>query len=299
MNIKRFLSVILVLAMLAGFSTALAANEGDKRVTIGADLSADEIAAVYKIFGVNRGDVEELSVTNADERQYLGGLVDESAIGTRAISCTYLEVLPAGQNITVETHNITYCTAQMYISALATAGVTDAKVVVAAPFGVSGTAALTGIYKAYEVITGEPLDETAKEVSSQELSVTAELAQEIGAADSVEIVNQIKLITDETVNMDDAELREQIIEIAENYDVTLSENQIEQLIELTRALEKLDPSELLKKVQAVQETLRQLAGMKDRFSGFTGTVQEIAQKIGQAFQSVWEFIVGVFQKSGV
>ena len=68
MNIKRFLSVILVLAMLAGFSTALAANEGDKRVTIGADLSADEIAAVYKIFGVNRGDVEELSAEEALEK---------------------------------------------------------------------------------------------------------------------------------------------------------------------------------------------------------------------------------------
>ena len=115
----------------------------------------------------------------------------------------------------------------------------------------------------------------------------------------MEIVNQLKMITDETVNMDDAELRSQIVEIADNYDVTLSDNQIDQLISLTRALEKLDPSELLKKVQAIQETLRQFAGMKDRFAGFTGTVQEIAQKIGQAFQSVWDFIVGIFQKSGV
>ena len=41
MNFKRILSVLLVLAMLAGFSTALAANEGDKRVTIGADLFQD------------------------------------------------------------------------------------------------------------------------------------------------------------------------------------------------------------------------------------------------------------------
>ena len=299
MKFKRMLSVLLCLTMLCGLGSAMAANVGETRVTLGADLTEDQIQSVYKYFDVNRGDVEELIVTNADERQYLSGLVDESAIGTRAISCTYLEVLPAGQSITVATNNITYCTAQMYISALATAGITDAKVVVAAPFEVSGTAALTGIYKAYEVITGEPLDETAKEVGSQELAVTAELAQEIGDADSVEIVNQLKMITDETVNMDDAELRSQIIEIADNYDVTLSENQIEQLISLTRALEKLDPSELLKKVQAIQETLRQFAGMKDRFAGFTGTVQEIAQKIGQAFQSVWDFIVGIFQKSGV
>ena len=39
----------------------------------------------------------------------------------------------------------------MYINALATAGVKDASVYVTAPFSVSGTPALTGIIKAYEV----------------------------------------------------------------------------------------------------------------------------------------------------
>lgn len=56
--------------------------------------------------------------------------------------------------MTVNTSHITYCTSQMYISALATAGITDAKITVTAPFDVSGTAALTGVYKAYEDITG-------------------------------------------------------------------------------------------------------------------------------------------------
>ena len=59
----------------------------------------------------------------------------------------------------VTTSNITWCTPEMYISALATAGITDAKVVVAAPFEVSGTAALTGVYKAYEDMTGKKLDQ--------------------------------------------------------------------------------------------------------------------------------------------
>ncbi len=43
----------------------------------------------------------------------------------------------------------------MYISALATAGITDARIIVASPFEVSGTAALTGVYKAYEDMTGK------------------------------------------------------------------------------------------------------------------------------------------------
>lgn len=296
-KIKRAIALLLCLVLSAGLClSAFAADEGDTRVTLGADLSQEDIAEVYRLFGVNRGDVPEMIVTNADERAYLSGVVSESAIGTRAISCTYLEVLGRGNNITVETKNITYCTASMYISALATAGITDAKVIVAAPFEVSGTAALTGIYKAYEVITGEKLDETAKEVSSQELAVTADLAQEIGDADSVEIVNQLKLILDETVKMTDDELRQQIIDIAANYDVSLTESQISQLIKLVRSLEKLDTNALLEKVRSVQDTLKQFLNLSEKAEGFTGAVQSFFQKVGETARNVWDYIVGIFKK---
>lgn len=294
---KRAIALLLSLVLLGSLGlSALAANEGDTRVTIGADLNADEIAAVYKIFGVERGQVQELVVTNADERAYLSGVVSEAAIGTRAISSTYLEVLGPGNNITVKTENITYCTPSMYISALATAGITDAKVIVAAPFEVSGTAALTGIYKAYEVITGEPLDELAKEVSSQELAVTADLAQQIGDADSVEIVNQLKLILNETVKMSDDELRQQIIDIAANYDVTLTDAQIQQLIDLVRSLEKLDTNALLEKVRSVQDSLKQFLSLSEKASGFTESVRQFFQQVGETAANVWNYIVSIFKK---
>lgn len=294
---KRLLALVLALTMFAALGcSASAANAGDTRVTLGADLSNEQIDEVYRIFGVSRGDVEELIVTNADERQYLEGLVSDAAIGSRAISCTYLEVLGSGNNITVDTKNISYCTASMYISALATAGITDAKVIVAAPFEVSGTAALTGIYKAYEVITGEPLDETAKEVSSQELAVTADLAQQIGDADSVEIVNELKLILDETVKMSDDELRSQITDIADNYDVTLTDAQMNQLVDLVRSLEKLDTNALLEKVRAVQDSLKKFLSMSEKMEGFTGAVQAFFQKVGETAVNVWNYIVSIFKK---
>lgn len=44
-----------------------------------------------------------------------------------------------------------------------------------------GTAALTGVYKAYEDITGEQLDEIAKLAGTQELVVTAELLTRLAA----------------------------------------------------------------------------------------------------------------------
>ena len=78
---KRAIALFLSLLLLGSFAmSAFAADEGDTRVTLGADLNADEIAAVYKIFGVDRGQVEELVVTNADERAYLEGLVSDAAI---------------------------------------------------------------------------------------------------------------------------------------------------------------------------------------------------------------------------
>lgn len=172
--LKRALPIVLAVCLLASLGAVSAIDAGETRTVIGADLTDDQIKTVYKTFGIERGSVKELTVTNQDERQYLSGVISDAQIGTKAISCISIEVLAAGKGMTVNTSHITYCTSQMYISALATAGIMDAKISVAAPFDVSGTAALTGIYKAYEDITGTKLDETAKAVSSQELATTAE-----------------------------------------------------------------------------------------------------------------------------
>ena len=208
--LKRALPIVLAVCLLASLGAVSAIDAGETRTVIGADLTDDQIKTVYKTFGIERGSVKELTVTNKDERQYLSGVISDEQIGTKSISCISIEVLDAGKGMTVDTSHITYCTSQMYISALATAGITDAKITVTAPFDVSGTAALTGVYKAYEDITGTKLDETAKAVSSQELATTAELAQAIGDYDSVEIVNELKLILNETKDMTDAELRAKI-----------------------------------------------------------------------------------------
>ena len=136
--LKRALPIVLAVCLLASLGAVSAIDAGETRTVIGADLTDDQIKTVYKTFGIERGSVKELTVTNKDERQYLSGVISDAQIGT------------------------------------------DAKLTVTAPFDVSGTAALTGVYKAYEDITGTKLDETAKAVSSQELATTAELAQAIG-----------------------------------------------------------------------------------------------------------------------
>lgn len=287
MKMKKLISALLAVCLLAGAVPALAVDAGEARAVIGANLTDEQIADVYKNFGISRGDVTELRVTNADERKYLSGYVDESVIGTNSISCVYIEVLDEGEGLDVTTSNINWCTSQMYVSALATAGITDAKIIVAAPFEVSGTAALTGVYMAYEDITGEELDETAKLVSTQELTLTAELADKIGSYDSVEIVNELKLLLGETRNMTDDELRAEIVSIASDLGVTLTDTQINQLISLCRSLEKLNPDELKAKVESVQNTIAKLGQAKETVSNFLTGVKNVWNSIVDFFKNIF------------
>ena len=284
---KRFISILLVCSLLIGAVPALAVDAGEARAVIGANLTEEQIADVYANFGIERGSVTELRVTNADERKYLEGYVDESIIGTNSISCVYIEVLEEGDGLDVTTSNINWCTSQMYVSALATAGITDAKIIVAAPFEVSGTAALTGVYLAYEDITGQELDETAKLVSTQELTLTAELAEQIGSYDSVEIVNELKLLLGETKNMTDDELRAEIISIASDLGVTLTDTQIDQLISLCRSLEKLDPEQLKEKVESVQNTIAKLGQAKEKVTSFIESVKNVWNSVVDFFKNLF------------
>ncbi len=290
-TMKRLLCIILAVLMFASLGAAAYADgDAQARAVIGANLDENQIASVYQLFNVKRGDVKEMTVTNAEEREYLEGYVDESLIGTRSISCVYVELLAEGAGMDVTTSNITWCTPEMYISALATAGITDAKIVVAAPFEVSGTAALTGVYKAYEDLTGKKLDDLAKAVSTQELTITGELANEIGEMDSTSIVNDLKMMLDETAQMTDEEIREQIIQIAATYNVNLTENQINQLISLCRSLEGLDAEALKSRVEEVQNTLKKVSDAKTQVIGFVEQVKKVVTSIKSFFEKIGDII---------
>ena len=287
---KKLISIILVMIFMFSMSFSAFAEQIQSRTVIGADLNDEQRASVYNAFGVERGETIELYVTNAEEREYLEGYVDDSVIGTRSISCVYIELLPSGSGMDVTTSNITWCTGEMYISALATAGITDARIIVASPFEVSGTAALTGVYKAYEDMTGKKLDDLAKLVSTQELTITGELANEIGGMDSTSIVNELKLMLDQTKNMSDEEIRAVIVEISGRYGVKLTETQINQLISLCRSLEGLDPDSLKTRVEEVQGTLQKVSDAKTKVVGFVEKVKVVISSVSGFFEKIQDII---------
>lgn len=283
---KKIFSLLLALLLVAGMAVPAYADVNQSRAVIGADLTDEQVEAVYGMFGIRRGEAIELKMTNAEERTYLEGYVDNSLIGTRSISCVYVELLPAGSGMSVTTSNINWCTGEMYISALATAGITDASIVVAAPFEVSGTAALSGVYKAYEDMTGKKLDDLAKLVSTQELTITGELAAEIGSMDSTAIVNELKMMLDVTQTMSDDEIRAEIREIAGRYNVNLTNTQVEQLLSLCRSLEGLDAESLKARVQDVQNTLQKVSDAKTKVVGFVQGVKKVVETVSGFFDKI-------------
>ena len=288
---KRIISALLVFVMFFSMTVPSFADSSNARAVIGADLTQDQVNAVYEAFGVAQGSVTQLTMNNAIERYYLEGYVDDSIIGTHSISCVYLELTEEGSGMDVVTSNISWVTPEMYISALATVGITDAKIVVAAPVQVSGTAALAGIYWAYEELTGIKIDDTAKLVSTQQLTITGDLAKTIGSMDASSVVDDLKDMLDYTRDyMTDEEIREEIIAIAAQYNVSLTDKQIDQLISLCRSLEGLDTDALLERVKDVQGTLTKVSEAKTRVVGFIQTVRKVVTSVQSFFERIKDII---------
>ena len=273
MKCKRIISIIMAALCLLTMSGAFAYKVGEARVAIGANLDSEQIAAVYSDFGIERGVIPEITVTNENERQYLEGLVDDKKIGHKAISCVYITILDDGSGLNVSTKNINWCTEQMYKNALTTAGITDADVKVTAPFEVSGTAALTGIYKAYEDITGNSLSSLAKMVGAEELIVTGQLAEYIGSDEATALINELKGILDITETMSDADVKKEKKKLADQYNVQVTDGQIEQLLKLCRQLEKLD--ELIEGMGELGEITREQTTAVDMTDTYTDNASRL------------------------
>lgn len=279
---RRLFCILLALLMIVGLTTSALANVavGEQRVVLGADLNAEQREQMLRDFGLLPGVVPELTVTIQEERAHLQGVVPDSVIGSRSISSIYIITAPAGTGLDITINNINWLTEAIYRNALITAGITDARVIISAPVPVSGTAALTGIYKAFEDITGEELSEEAKRISIEEAVLTGNLAEALGDDENITaLINELKLILDETQHMTDDQVRTEIRNLAVEHNISLTDTQVEQILRLVRSLEGLDIGALRGAVEAV-------IGNLDR-------IMEISQGVGGFFSSVGDFFAGI------
>ncbi len=213
-------------------------------ISLGEDLTSQQKNTVMEYFQewTNGKSLQYISVSNQEERSYLEGVVDDELIGSRAISSAYCELLDKGKGIEVQTENITAITPFMYANALVTAGIEDARVVVAAPFEVSGTAALTGIIKAFETASGENLKEENKTTAHEEMAETSELGDRIGQEDAGKLIFEVKKkVVAEDIS-DPEEIRKIILEISADLNIKLSEEDINRIVVLMQKIQQLNIS---------------------------------------------------------
>jgi len=281
--VVRVLCALLILLLVLGIAVPAFADAPAARVVLGADLTDDQIAQVYANLGIDRGSVGELTLTNTEERRVLQDFVSDEQLGTRSVSCVYFELLPAGSGLSAALSNVSWTSREMILQALSTAGISDARVIVTAPFPVSGTAALAGVYKAYADITGRSLDESATVAGTQELTTTGELSEALGAAETNQIIDEMKNNASELGGLSDEALNQRIREIAARIHVNLSDYQLGMLRDLCRAFAKLNPDNLRKGAQNVRQTIENVRENGEKAVGFF-------QRLGQTLQKIASFL---------
>lgn len=237
------LALSMTAALIMGAQPVLASDQ-IPYVALGADLNSEQRATVLKLLGITESDLTHdtvVTVTNAEEHEYLDSYVSPSVIGTRALSsCKVLEE-GKGHGITVEVHNINYVTPAMYENALATAGMKNASVVVAGPVPISGTAALVGAMKAYSQMHGTPISPELIDSATDELVKTGELADSLGdSEEAAELVAALKQVIAENDLKTDEDINNAIDEVAGKLEISLSEEDRQLILDLMEKLSALD-----------------------------------------------------------
>lgn len=292
---KRSIAIVLAGLMLVSSPMAVYADREDAKlevpyVSLGADLSAGDKAAVLGLLGVTEADLSNYTVatvTNKDEHDYLDSYLDKSVIGTRALSSVLVEGKKEGNGIQVTTHNITYCTPGMYENALATAGIKDADIVVAGPFNISGTAALVGAIKSYENMTGEKVNADNIDTATNELVVTGQVAENVGSQEKVEqLIGAIKeqVVEGQAVTAD--EIGAVVDKAADEMQIKLSEEDRQAIIQLMEKIGKLDLD-----INTLKE---QAKNLYDKIGDLGLKLDINEEQVKGFFQKLIEFVKGLF-----
>lgn len=220
-------------------------------ITLGADLSAEQRATVLSLMDVTEADLanyQVVTITNDMEHQYLDAYMDASVIGSKSLSSVKITPAESGHGVLVTTKNINYCTTGMYRNALLTAGVSDADILVVGPTEISGTAALIGAIKGYEAMSGESVSDTTLDTAMNELITTGEIAmQDADSQDIEELIAFVKAKVAAGGLDSDDQIRSAIEEGEDKFGVTLTEDEINQIIAIMQKINQLglDPNVLV------------------------------------------------------
>ena len=264
-------------------------------LALGADLSDSQRATILSIMGIdaaNLSNYDVVYVTNAEEHQYLDSYISSSQIGSRSLSSVVIVQRDKGSGLNISTTNINYCTVGMYKNALTTAGVTDADIIVAGPTPISGTAALVGVLKAYQEMTGKEISDSVVDTALNELVLTGQLEDSLKGVSDAEVeefIAYIKALIAKDDLTDDEGINGAIDEACEKYGVTLSDDERQQIIDLIKKINSLgiDLNGLVDYAESLYNSFK---------NGDAGSNSGIAAAVGGFFKSIISSVGDFFKK---
>lgn len=283
---RKWFSFMLMSVLLMAFGLQVSAA-GSPVLALGADLSESQRAAVLSEMGISEADAasyQTIYITNDMEHQYLDASLGASVVGTHSLSSVLLIPQESGAGLSVETHNINYCTIAMYRNALLTAGVEDAKVIVAAPSPISGTAALIGAVKAYETYSGDSVSNDAFEAATDELVLTGELMEELDSEQISDLIAYLKQQIAENGLDDPDKLSEVVRQASAEMDLDLTDEQVSKIVDLLLKLSKLDidANKLVSQAKELYDKLDSL--------GIKLEAEKVGNFITRFISSIWDLI---------
>ena len=300
--LKRLLTAVLCFAMLLQPVTIFA-DAHQPYLSLGADLTPEQRSTVLSLLDVTEAELPNLSVsyvTNDEEKTYLGSYMPASAIGSKALSSVVVRETDPGMGLDITTKNITVCTVAMYENACATAGITDARIIVAGPSNISGTAALVGIFKAYEQMKGTAISEDVIDGALNELVVTGELKDTLDGADAEEIegvIAEIKQKVAEGGLKYEQSISKAVDEVCEEHNVTLSDSERSTIINMILKISALDLDPDL--LAGLADTVQSIAGggsgngsAGGSSGGFLDTIKNFFSGIGTAISNFFKNLFG-------
>ncbi|MFX0548560.1 DUF1002 domain-containing protein [Hathewaya histolytica] len=296
MKFKKIISKLLIAVITVSAITTTqiktAYADAFKVVTLGSDLSKEQKEEMIKYFGVTKNDANILEVTSKEEYKYLGDVASKSQLGTKSISCSFIEPTDKG-GINVSTNNIYWVTESMIKNALITAGIENANVKASAPFKVSGTAALTGILKGFENSKGgEKIDENKKKVANEELVVTGKVGEKIGKEDAANLINEVKKDVIKKKPKTEKEIEKIVVNVTNNYGSKLNDSDVQKITALMNKINGLDLdfSKLKGQLNDVTKNLKNsITG--EEAKGFWGKIKGFFSDV---FDSIGDFFSGLF-----
>lgn len=233
---KKFFKVAIFSLLLILPMTVFA--KGEEIVTLGKDLTLTQRDEMLKEMNASE-DAKIIEVTNAEEYEYLGDVLSSKEIGNKAISSAIVKYTGKGINVELSP-NIVVVSENAYRNAMTTAGIENAYVYVTAPGKVSGTAALTGILKSYEEVSGEKIPEDVKKVANEEVVVQNNVAKDVGDEKTNDVINVVKGEMAEKMPQTKEEVRAIIDSVDSEYSLGLSENSKEGLTTLFNNMKNAD-----------------------------------------------------------